>query len=170
MRNIVFILILFPFVLFGQKKEPQLHFYYPNGKIYKGKARTIGELNKEFGFKTYDFLPKTKGVTDVMFIKYTAIPLYVLAFDTIRFGTIDKAINEFDLNKYINSYDFKYDLTEEIKNKSFTSIDETIYFGKPENYSVSFKNGKKIEIYDLPNYHIKLFFTNGILSKIILNN
>ncbi len=152
---------------FGQKEMPKLHFIFASGKFYKGKAKTSNELEKELGFRTYAIYPREPGVKKVVFIKYTDIPIYAIAYDTISYNTLNEAFAKFDFVHYINSSMFTDDLKKDIKNKSFNNITDLIMFGDPDHYSETYVNGKKIQKYTFYDHHVILIFTNGILTNYI---
>ena len=116
MRN-TFIIIL---IIFNNTAFCQIDFYYPDGTKYIGKAFNIGgmQLEVEEKGRVINFCPGDKiergYYTNIGFKFLTNIPLFIIPDNP---DSIEYYISLFDLEEYLNSISFEFDIEKFIEEK-----------------------------------------------------
>ena len=155
---ITLILITLSIEIYSQ----ELQFYYPDGKKYTGKAKSIGELNNELeerGRIYYHLFESNGDFTSVGFKLFTNKPIWVQTKDSTK---IDSAILSFDLNKFF-TYDFERELESNVKEKTLTKdfILETL--GQPDRKIKIGENISNIENWTYTALGVRLKFDSESL-------
>lgn len=164
MRKFTFITV---FILFAMGVLAQSPGYYlPNGEMYSGNAKTVGELENELskGLPTYSYICSgeefNNKIVVVTFKLFTNDPLYIFTEDK---SLIDKAIKSFNLEKFFNSFDFTNELDKHIENKDLSDLILVQTLGKPSSITESNLNRRKVSLWTYTEKSIQLTLFEGIL-------
>jgi len=134
----------------------QVTAYYPNGKPVTLKYRTIRQLMDTLGLDESSTYLHPLG--EVYFKRLTKDPVFVLFMDKPHPASIPAIIASYDYNKYINSYDYYFDLNDMIKDGTLTKAYVHDVFDEPDGKSAQ-ADGTEYWVYR--NYNAGIIFRDS---------
>jgi hypothetical protein len=160
------LVVLFAFQSIALSQDDPLKFYYPDGRLYTGTAKTMNDISGELEDhgRVYVHHVKTSDKDELLYVGYklfTTEPLWILATNDSR---IPVALELFDLQAFFNSRDFISSLEKFIKKGTLTDIYVLQSLGQPTKKTRSFANNEATEtwIYESPS--VSLMLKDGIVK------
>lgn len=148
---------------FGQSLNSLM--YYPDGKKYKGVAKTIGELNKQLEkhSRVYVYSPiADDNLTLVGYKLFTSEPLWILTDDTTK---IKNALRSFELNEFLHSWKFEFELKSYIKKAVLNDLFILETLGQPDGKTKYYDKDVQFESWNYASLGLSLNFKKGIVSS-----
>jgi len=164
MKRAVVLLLLF---VCATVSNAQNLFYYPDGKKYIGKAKTINDINKELakGLPVYKHFPRIKDdYSAVGFKMFTDIPIWVITEHPKR---IKEYINSFDLSEFLHSWEFEFEIEMCIEKGNLTDIYLLESLGRPDKKTKLGTAKITLEEWYYSNFGISFYLTDGIVTSYI---
>lgn len=162
---LLFATLLFTELVFGQTLNSLM--YYPDGKKYKGTAKTIGELNKQLEKRgrvyVYNPFPEDN-FTMVGYKLFTDKPLWVMTEDTAKILPAAKSLG---LDEFFQSSMFEIELQSAIKKRVLDDAFILETLGQPQQKEKYFDKDIALENWKYTSLGLSLTLKSGIVISYI---
>jgi len=158
---LVFLFSILTFSIFAQLSN-ECNAYYPNGKKINLTFNTIKDLLDTLGIKETENYNNKYGI--VYFKRLSNKPIFILFFKQNYPTKIKEIIASYNqpYYKYLNSYDYYFDLKDMIKKGSLTKDYLKDIFNEPD---IKEQNEDGSEFWVFKNYNVKIIFNNDIAQS-----